>query len=61
MALGIGLIIIEFFMPTYGSLGVGGLAAFVIGSIILFGHAGNARRTRGHSRDQLALQLSALS
>jgi membrane-bound serine protease (ClpP class) len=41
MALGIGLIIMEFFMPTYGSLGVGGLAAFVIGSIILFGHAGN--------------------
>ena len=41
MALGIGLIIMEFFMPTYGSLGVGGLIAFVIGSIILFGHAGN--------------------
>ena len=41
MALGVGLIIMEFFMPTYGSLGVGGLAAFVIGSIILFGHAGN--------------------
>jgi membrane-bound serine protease (ClpP class) len=36
IALGIGLIITEFFMPTYGSLGVGGLAAFVIGSIILF-------------------------
>jgi membrane-bound serine protease (ClpP class) len=41
MALGIGLIITEFFMPTYGSLGVGGLIAFVIGSIILFGHGGN--------------------
>ena len=38
MGLGIGLIITEFFMPTYGSLGVGGLAAFVIGSIILFDH-----------------------
>jgi membrane-bound serine protease (ClpP class) len=36
MVLGIGLIIAEFFMPAYGSLGVGGLAAFVIGSIILF-------------------------
>lgn len=36
MALGIGLIITEFFMPTAGSLGVGGLAAFVIGSIMLF-------------------------
>jgi len=36
IALGIGLIIAEFFMPAFGSLGVGGLAAFVIGSIILF-------------------------
>jgi membrane-bound serine protease (ClpP class) len=36
MVLGIGLIVAEFFMPAYGSLGVGGLAAFVIGSIILF-------------------------
>jgi membrane-bound serine protease (ClpP class) len=38
MALGVGLIITEFFMPTYGSLGVGGLVAFVIGSIMLFDH-----------------------
>jgi membrane-bound serine protease (ClpP class) len=36
MALGIGLIVAEFFMPTFGSLGVGGLAAFVLGSVILF-------------------------
>jgi membrane-bound serine protease (ClpP class) len=36
MALGIGLIVTEFFMPAFGSLGVGGMAAFVIGSIILF-------------------------
>jgi membrane-bound serine protease (ClpP class) len=36
MALGIGLIVTEFFMPAFGSLGVGGLAAFIIGSIILF-------------------------
>jgi membrane-bound serine protease (ClpP class) len=36
MALGVGLIVTEFFMPAFGSLGVGGLAAFVIGSIILF-------------------------
>lgn len=40
IGLGVGLIIMEFFMPTYGSLGVGGLVAFVIGSIILFGNAG---------------------
>ncbi|HEX4024644.1 MAG TPA: nodulation protein NfeD [Steroidobacteraceae bacterium] len=38
MGLGVGLIITEFFMPAYGSLGAGGLAAFVIGSIILFDH-----------------------
>jgi membrane-bound serine protease (ClpP class) len=36
IALGLGLIIAEFFMPAFGSLGVGGLAAFVIGSIMLF-------------------------
>jgi len=36
MALGIGLIVTEFFMPAFGSLGVGGLVAFVIGSIMLF-------------------------
>ncbi len=36
MALGVGLIIAEFFMPAFGSLGVGGLAAFVIGSIMQF-------------------------
>jgi membrane-bound serine protease (ClpP class) len=36
MALGVGLIVTEFFMPAFGSLGVGGLAAFVIGSIMLF-------------------------
>jgi membrane-bound serine protease (ClpP class) len=44
MALGIGLIVAEFFMPAFGSLGVGGLAAFVIGSIILFdNHASGAK------------------
>jgi membrane-bound serine protease (ClpP class) len=36
MALGVGLITLEFFMPAFGSLGVGGLVAFVVGSIILF-------------------------
>lgn len=36
ITLGIGLIIAEFFMPAFGSLGVGGLAAFVIGSMLLF-------------------------
>jgi membrane-bound serine protease (ClpP class) len=36
MALGIGLIITEFFVPTVGALGVGGIIAFVFGSILLF-------------------------
>jgi membrane-bound serine protease (ClpP class) len=29
----------EFFFPTYGSLGIGGLIAFIVGSIILFSGA----------------------
>jgi len=36
VALGVGMIIGEFFFPTFGSLGIGGLVAFVVGSIILF-------------------------
>jgi membrane-bound serine protease (ClpP class) len=36
IAVGVGMIIGEFFFPTYGSLGIGGLIAFVVGSIILF-------------------------
>jgi membrane-bound serine protease (ClpP class) len=36
LLLGTGLIVLEFFMPAFGSLGIGGLTAFVIGSIILF-------------------------
>lgn len=35
IALGIILIIAETFVPAYGSLGIGGVIAFVIGSIIL--------------------------
>jgi membrane-bound serine protease (ClpP class) len=35
IALGIGMIIAEFFVPSFGSLGLGGLTAFVVGSIIL--------------------------
>jgi membrane-bound serine protease (ClpP class) len=33
--LGVILIIAEFFVPSFGALGIGGVAAFVIGSIIL--------------------------
>lgn len=36
VALGTGMIIAEFFFPTYGSLGIGGLIAFIVGSLILF-------------------------
>ncbi|MGH8322789.1 MAG: NfeD family protein, partial [Steroidobacteraceae bacterium] len=32
VALGIGMIVAEFFFPTFGSLGLGGLFAFVVGS-----------------------------
>jgi membrane-bound serine protease (ClpP class) len=36
VALGIGMIIAEFHVHSFGSLGLGGLIAFVIGSLILF-------------------------
>jgi membrane-bound serine protease (ClpP class) len=36
VVLGTAMIISEFFFPTYGSLGVGGVIAFVVGSLILF-------------------------
>jgi membrane-bound serine protease (ClpP class) len=35
MLLGIAFMVAEVFLPAYGSLGVGGLIAFVIGSVIL--------------------------
>lgn len=39
MALGVALLLAEVFIPTAGVLGVGGVIAFVLGSIMLF-HAG---------------------
>jgi membrane-bound serine protease (ClpP class) len=33
---GVGMIVAEFFFPTFGSLGLGGLVAFIVGSLILF-------------------------
>jgi len=36
VVLGVGMIVAEFFFPAYGSLGLGGLIAFVVGSLILF-------------------------
>ena len=36
IAVGSALMAAEFFFPTYGSLGIGGLIAFVIGSLVLF-------------------------
>src|SRR5687767_1876870 len=35
MLLGIGFMVAEAFLPAFGSLGIGGLIAFVLGSIIL--------------------------
>lgn len=35
MALGIGLLIAEIMLPTFGALGIGGVVAFVVGSIML--------------------------
>jgi membrane-bound serine protease (ClpP class) len=37
--IGTGMMAAEFFFPTYGSLGIGGLIAFVVGSLILFSAA----------------------
>jgi membrane-bound serine protease (ClpP class) len=36
VVLGTAMITAEFFFPAYGSLGIGGLIAFVVGSLILF-------------------------
>jgi membrane-bound serine protease (ClpP class) len=35
IVLGVGFMVAEAFLPTYGSLGIGGLIAFAIGSVIL--------------------------
>jgi len=35
IAVGIGFMVAELFFPAYGSLGIGGLIAFVVGSVIL--------------------------
>jgi membrane-bound serine protease (ClpP class) len=39
LLIGAGMMAAEFFFPTYGSLGIGGLIAFVVGSLILFSGA----------------------
>jgi membrane-bound serine protease (ClpP class) len=36
LLVGAGMMAAEFFFPTYGSLGIGGLIAFIVGSLILF-------------------------
>ena len=40
LALGIIFMLAEVFVPSFGALGIGGLIAFVIGSIILFDEEG---------------------
>jgi membrane-bound serine protease (ClpP class) len=39
LVIGAGMMAAEFFFPTYGSLGIGGLIAFIVGSLILFSGA----------------------
>ena len=39
LIIGAGMMAAEFFFPAYGSLGIGGLIAFVVGSLILFSGA----------------------
>jgi membrane-bound serine protease (ClpP class) len=41
MALGIAFMVAEAFVPAYGSLGVGGLVAFVLGSVMLIDEPAN--------------------
>ena len=36
VALGVGFMVLEAFVPSFGALGIGGTVAFVIGSVILF-------------------------
>ena len=36
LLLGLGLLVTELFLPTFGVLGVGGIVAFVLGSLFLF-------------------------
>lgn len=40
IAVGIAFMVAELFVPSFGVLGIGGIIAFVIGSIILFDQAG---------------------
>jgi membrane-bound serine protease (ClpP class) len=39
LIIGVGMMAAEFFFPAYGSLGIGGLIAFIVGSLILFSGA----------------------
>jgi membrane-bound serine protease (ClpP class) len=39
LMVGAGMMAAEFFFPAYGSLGIGGLIAFIVGSLILFSGA----------------------
>jgi membrane-bound serine protease (ClpP class) len=42
MLAGVAMMVAELFLPSFGSLGVGGLAAFVIGSLLLVDPSGQA-------------------
>jgi membrane-bound serine protease (ClpP class) len=46
LALGAALLVAEAFLPTFGLLGVGGLVAFLLGSLFLFDHGSGIRVAR---------------
>ena len=55
LIVGVALLVAEAFLPTFGVLGIGGLVAFVLGSLFLFdaertGLRGRARPDRGRRR-----------
>ena len=66
--LGIGVLIAEVFLPTFGSLGVGGIVAFVIGAVMLIDtdvpgirHSGWRRGGDRHRDCAVLFSVSALA
>ena len=55
--LGIGLLVAEAFVPSFGILGIGGIAAFVFGSIFLFDPA----KTGGLKIDPIVIGSTVLT
>lgn len=49
IALGLGLLIAESFVPAYGSLGIGGIVAFAVGSLFLYEHTPGSPRALSYT------------